>query len=48
VFYQVSDFYFSEAYMGLRWNDPAFGINWPLSEERVILQRDESYSYFKL
>jgi len=48
VFYQVSDFFLPEAYMGLRWDDPAFGINWPLSEERVILQRDESYSYFKL
>jgi dTDP-4-dehydrorhamnose 3,5-epimerase len=48
VFYQVSDFYVPEAYMGLRWDDPAFGINWPLPEERVIIQRDESYSYFKL
>lgn len=48
IFYQVSDFYLPKAYMGLRWDDPAFGINWPLPEERVIIQRDESYSHFKL
>ncbi len=48
VFYQVSEFYLPEAYMGLRWDDPAFGVKWPLPEERVIIARDESYPYFKL
>jgi dTDP-4-dehydrorhamnose 3,5-epimerase len=48
VFYQVSDFYRPDAYMGLRWDDPAFGIKWPLLDERIIIKRDESYSYFKL
>jgi dTDP-4-dehydrorhamnose 3,5-epimerase len=48
VFYQVSEFYLPEAYMGVRWDDPAFGVEWPLPSERVIIPRDESYPYFKL
>jgi dTDP-4-dehydrorhamnose 3,5-epimerase len=31
VFYQMSEFYFPELARGLRWNDPAIGINWPLA-----------------
>ena len=48
VFYQVSDFYRPEAYKGLRWNDPAFGIEWPMAEERIMLPRDSSYPDFEL
>jgi dTDP-4-dehydrorhamnose 3,5-epimerase len=48
VFYQVSEVYTPEAYMGYLWNDPAFGVKWPLPDERVLSKRDESYSYFKL
>ncbi len=47
VFYQVSDFYHPEAYLGLRWNDPAFAINWPVVHDVVILERDSSYPDFK-
>lgn len=48
VFYQVSTVYRPEAYRGLRWNDPAFSIAWPLPDERVILARDSSYPDFEL
>ena len=48
VFYQVSDFYRPEAYEGLRWNDPAFGIEWPMAEEPIMLPRDSSYPDFEL
>ena len=48
VFYQVSTVYRSDAYRGLRWDDPAFGIVWPLPEERIILARDSSYSDFEV
>lgn len=48
VFYQVSMFYRPEAYMGLRWDDPAFCVQWPLPNERVIIARDNSYPDFKL
>jgi dTDP-4-dehydrorhamnose 3,5-epimerase len=46
VFYQVSTVFRPDAYKGLRWNDPAFGIEWPLPEERIILARDNSYPDF--
>jgi dTDP-4-dehydrorhamnose 3,5-epimerase len=45
VFYQMSQFYAPEHARGIRWNDPAFGIDWP-AEERIILERDQSYPDF--
>jgi len=45
VFYQMSQFYAAEYSRGVRWNDPAFGIEWP-ADERVILERDQSYPDF--
>jgi dTDP-4-dehydrorhamnose 3,5-epimerase len=47
VFYQVSKFYQSEANMGWRWDDPAFGIEWPSADVRVINARDASYPDFQ-
>jgi dTDP-4-dehydrorhamnose 3,5-epimerase len=45
VFYQMSEFYKPEAARGVRWNDSAFGIQWP-AEVRVISDRDRTYSDF--
>ena len=42
VFYQMSDFYEPRAAVGVRWNDPAFAIEWP-GEVRVISERDAAY-----
>ena len=42
VFYQMSEFYEPTAASGVRWNDPAFAIEWP-EEVRVISERDASY-----
>lgn len=39
VFYQMSTFYEGSAARGVRWNDPAFAIAWPM-EVRVISGRD--------
>jgi len=47
VFYQVSEYYWSEANRGWRWNDPAFGIEWPLPNEYIINARDAAYPDFK-
>ncbi len=45
VLYQISEFYRPESARGVRWNDPAFGIQWP--DPRPILSRkDESYEDF--
>lgn len=45
VFYQISQFYMPDYARGVRWDDPAFGIPWPL-EVRVISERDRSFPDF--
>ena len=45
VTYQVSSPYHPESSIGVRWNDPAFGIPWPAGE-RVIIARDRLYPDF--
>jgi len=45
IFYQMSEFYAPAYARGVRWNDPAFGIQWPLAE-RIISERDQSYPDF--
>ncbi len=35
VFYQVSAFYAPQAEGGLRWDDPAIGIDWPLPVAQI-------------
>jgi len=46
VFYQMSEFYVPEAACGVRYDDPAFNINWP-DEIITISDRDRSYPDFK-
>jgi dTDP-4-dehydrorhamnose 3,5-epimerase len=43
VFYQVSAFYHPASERGIRWNDPAFGIEWPLAV-KSISSKDKSYT----
>jgi dTDP-4-dehydrorhamnose 3,5-epimerase len=45
VFYQMSAPYVSESARGVRWNDPAFSIDWPPAE-RIIIARDQTYPDF--
>ncbi len=45
VFYQMTEFYHPEAARGVRWNDPAFQIEWPTKVE-VISERDRTYPDF--
>ncbi len=47
VIYQMSEFYAPESARGFRWNDPAFGIDWP-SGVAVISDRDRNYPDFSL
>ena len=42
VFYQMSDDYYPEYARAVRWNDPAFGIEWPLPPT-VISSRDRTH-----
>jgi len=43
VFYHVSQFYSSSAELGVRWDDPAFNIEWPMTDERIISEKDRSW-----
>ena len=45
-FYMVSEFYTSGAESGVRWNDPAFAIRWPLAEPTAISSKDASWPNF--
>jgi dTDP-4-dehydrorhamnose 3,5-epimerase len=45
VCYQMSEFYAPEDARGVRWNDPAFGISWPISDP-IMHERDRSYPDF--
>ena len=47
VLYQMSEFYHPESARGVRWNDPAFGIEWPAAE-RIISERDQAFPDFTL
>ena len=42
VSYQISTVYHAPASTGVRWNDPAFGIEWP-EQPQVISDRDASF-----
>ena len=42
VFYQVSEFYTANAEKGARYDDPAFGITWPL-EVSIISDKDANW-----
>ncbi len=42
VFYQMSELYYPELSRGVRWNDPAFQIEWPATPS-VISERDRTY-----
>ncbi len=46
VLYQMSEFYDPECARGVRWNDPAFGIRWPL-DEPILSDRDRTYESFQ-
>ena len=45
IFYQMSEFYEPSSARGVRWNDPAFGIEWP-AHISTISERDRSYPDF--
>jgi dTDP-4-dehydrorhamnose 3,5-epimerase len=46
VLYQMTDVYAPVLAAGVRWNDPAFGIRWPITSDIVIAPRDARYPDF--
>lgn len=47
LIYFVSQHYSPECESGIRWNDPAFAIAWPI-EPRVISEKDKNWTQRKL
>lgn len=47
ISYQVSEFYTPGAERGIRWDDPSFGVAWPLPVS-VISEKDASWPKFEL
>lgn len=46
VLYLISEFYAPEHARGVRWDDPAFGIVWPIAD-LTISERDRTYPDFQ-
>jgi dTDP-4-dehydrorhamnose 3,5-epimerase len=47
VFYQVSNFYSPKQERGIRWNDPFFGIPWPVTDP-IISAKDANYPNYNI
>lgn len=43
VFYQVGQFYAPEYESGIRWNDPAFAIDWPINSPLILSEKDKRW-----
>jgi dTDP-4-dehydrorhamnose 3,5-epimerase len=46
VFYQMTESFAPECARGARWNDPAFGIEWPLPDP-IMSESDRSWPDFR-
>jgi len=46
VLYQMTDVHAPALAAGVRWNDPCFGIRWPIASDIVIAARDAAYPDF--
>jgi dTDP-4-dehydrorhamnose 3,5-epimerase len=46
TFYLVSERYTPGSEGGVRWDDPAFGIEWPHADPRIMSEKDASWADF--
>jgi dTDP-4-dehydrorhamnose 3,5-epimerase len=42
VLYKVTDYYAPESDRGIRWDDPALGIDWPVARSETILSAKDA------
>ncbi len=47
LLYHISECWQAESGRGVRWNDPAFGIEWPLPTAAILSERDCQYTDFQ-
>jgi dTDP-4-dehydrorhamnose 3,5-epimerase len=48
VFYQVGQFYAPDYECGIRWDDPAFAINWPITSPLILSAKDKQWPDYSL
>lgn len=48
VFYQVGQFYAPEHERGIRWDDPAFEIDWPIAGPLILSKKDTRWPDYLL
>ena len=41
VFYQVGQFYAPEYDRGIRWNDEVFAVDWPITDNVILSEKDQ-------
>jgi dTDP-4-dehydrorhamnose 3,5-epimerase len=46
VFYQITERYVTNTSCGVRWDDPAFAIDWPIRPP-ILSERDAGYGDFR-
>lgn len=46
--YSVSEYYSPDSARGIRWNDPLFGIKWPISDNVTLSEQDRNWPDFKI
>lgn len=46
VTYLMSESFYPDSARGVRWDDPAFSIQWPACERRLLSDRDATYPDF--
>ena len=47
VSYQIDTFYQPDHATGVRWDDPAFAIDWPEAPARIMSDKDRSWPDFE-
>jgi len=47
VFYQMSSEYVAQAESGVRWDDPAFNVRWPLISNISLSEKDRDYDFLQ-
>ena len=47
VFYQVGQYYAPKYERGARWNDPAFGVEWPITSPLILSDKDKNWPDFQ-
>jgi dTDP-4-dehydrorhamnose 3,5-epimerase len=46
ILYQMSEFHVDGHAAGVRWDDPAFGIEWPATTSRTMSEKDRNWPDF--